>query len=272
MNRQNNESPAELFDNFFGPTLFEPWSEILLEHANLKQGEHVLDLACGTGTVARKAAPMADREGKVVGVDINPGMLEVARTRPVSDGLQIEWQLGDASALDFPDNSFDLVLCQQGLQFFPDRWAALKEIQRILKADGRLALNLWQSLDKHAVFHALAEAEARILNVPTANVSAPFHFPDAAELKALLKAAGYKNIQISAQTLDAVFPSVEAFVELTLFATTAFLPEFDPSDEEGFLQLSQLVSEEIAPVLDQHRSGERLIFPMHWNIGLAYVQ
>jgi ubiquinone/menaquinone biosynthesis C-methylase UbiE len=277
MSQQQDRSPAEVFDSFFGPTLFSPWAEVLLDYAQPQPGERVLDLACGTGTVARKAAPLVGAAGTVVGADINPGMLEVARAYPDPEGVPIAWQAHDAASLDFPDDSFDLVLCQQGLQFFPNRWAALKEIQRVLAEGGRLMLNLWQSLERHAVYHALIQAEAQTLGVPREAVAGPFLFPDAEELRALLESAGYRGVQVWSETLDAVFPSTERFVELTLYATTAFLDTFDASDPELFTELSQEVSEAIAPVIDRHRHSpcegcdEHLVFPMHWNIAMAYA-
>src|SRR5215472_13290367 len=118
MSEPSQASPAQLFDQFFRPTLFTPWARSLLQRAAPQSGEQVLDLACGTGTVAQLAAPLVGAEGSVVGVDINPGMLAVAQGQPKPPGTAITWRQGDATALDLPDDSFDLVLCQQGLQFF----------------------------------------------------------------------------------------------------------------------------------------------------------
>ncbi len=192
MSQTQQSTPAEMFDQFFGPTLFTPWARVLLEHAQPQPGERVLDLACGTGTVARLVAPMVEATGKVVAVDIHPGMLSVARERPAPAGAPIKWRMGDATALDLPDKTFDLALCQQGMQFFADRAAAAREMWRVLTDGGRVALSLWQDLHRHPVYEALCEAEARYLAVPLSTVASPWSFTNAEELCAVLEATGFR--------------------------------------------------------------------------------
>jgi ubiquinone/menaquinone biosynthesis C-methylase UbiE len=106
---------------------------ILLEHASPQPGEHVVDVACGMGAVARQTAPRVGAAGTVVGVAINPAMLAVACSLPAPEGASIDWREGNASTLPLPDDAFDLALCQAGLQFFPDRLAALQEMHRVLR-------------------------------------------------------------------------------------------------------------------------------------------
>jgi SAM-dependent methyltransferase len=133
-------SAAETYERYMVPAIFGPWAEDLLALAMPTPGERVLDVACGTGVVARLVAQRVAPTGTVVGFDLNPGMLAVARTLPLPQGAKIEWREGNVSAMPFPDASFDLTLCQQGLQFFPDRSAALREMRRVLAPRGRLAL------------------------------------------------------------------------------------------------------------------------------------
>src|SRR5712664_152339 len=114
-------SAPEIYQKYLVPALFRPWASILLNLVSPKPGDRVLDVACGTGLVTRLAAEQVGRTGKVVGLDISSGMLSVARSVPASGGPRIEWNEGDATTLPFPDSSFDLVVCQLGLQFFPDR-------------------------------------------------------------------------------------------------------------------------------------------------------
>jgi SAM-dependent methyltransferase len=262
-------SPAEMFDRFFGPALFEPWAEELLRHARPQPGEQVLDLACGTGVVARRLAPLVGAAGRVVGVDINPAMLGVARARPAADGASIAWRQGDATSLDLPEQSFDLVVCQQGLQFFDDRPAALRQVRRVLRSDGRLALGVWAGLERHPVYQRLCEAEARELGVPVAAVAAPWSLPDAGEIGRLLAGAGFDRVALIPTSLDVRFPSAKRFVGLTLFAASAFLPHFDWSDEAFRQRLIATVSRAAAPVLDEHRDGEGLRFSTSCNIAVA---
>eukprot|EP01137_Pigoraptor_chileana_P022419 Opistho-2@6959 len=148
-------NPAEVYEQYLGQTIAEPFARALTERAAPRHGERVLDLACGTGAVARQVAPLVGAEGKVLGIDISAAMLSVARSLPVPDGAPIEWLEGDATALKLADRVFDLVLCQQGLQFFSDRRAALLEMRRVLDMGGRLALSVWQGLDHHPMYSAL---------------------------------------------------------------------------------------------------------------------
>jgi ubiquinone/menaquinone biosynthesis C-methylase UbiE len=107
----------EAYERHIVPTLFTPWAEDLLTRVALQPGEHVLDVACGTGIVARLAAPQVGGTGRVVGVDLNTGMLDMARAQALPAGATVEWQEGDATALPCDDATFDVVCCEQGLQF-----------------------------------------------------------------------------------------------------------------------------------------------------------
>jgi ubiquinone/menaquinone biosynthesis C-methylase UbiE len=141
---------------------------------NTQPGERALDVACGTGSVARHVAPLVGAAGQVVGLDISPAMLAVARALPASAGAPIAWQEGNAIRLDLPDDAFELVLCQQGLQFFPDRAAALREMRRVLTAGGRVAISVWQALQRHPVYAALFHATARHLGTTIDTVDVSF--------------------------------------------------------------------------------------------------
>jgi SAM-dependent methyltransferase len=269
MIEQPTLTPAETFDRYFGPVLFQPWAPLLLEHAAPRPGERVLDLACGTGTVSRLVAPLVGPRGRLVGLDLSPAMLAVARARPAPEGAAIEWREGDATATDLPDGAFDLVLCQQGVQFFPNRRAAAREMRRVLTDAGRVALTVWRGLDHHPVYRALIEAEARHLGLPLDDAASPFSFGEAAALHALLDGAGFRQIEIVPRSLTARFPGAERFVSLTLFAATAFLPDFDWEDEAVRSALIEAVSREIAPVVEAHRQGDELVFPMSAHIAVA---
>lgn len=268
MSEPTQASPAQLFDQFFRPTLFTPWARALLQRAAPQPGEHVLDLACGTGTVAQFVAPLVGAEGSVVGVDINPGMLAVAQGQPTPEGAAITWRQGDATALDLPDASFDLVLCQQGLQFFSDRAAAVRGVRRVLKSGGRFVLNVWQSAEHQPVYNALSEAEARHLNVPEAAVSTPSSFGDPNALRVLLEEAGFTHVEVSQESIDVTFPSAVRFVYLNLSGAAAFLPQVW-QDETQRNALIEAVNRDIAPVLEQYRDGDGLRFPTALNFASA---
>jgi ubiquinone/menaquinone biosynthesis C-methylase UbiE len=136
----------ESYEHHMVPTFFKPWAEELLTRATLQRGERILDVACGTGIVARLAAEQVGSSGYVMGVDLNAGMLEVARAQTPTSGATVEWREGDANALPCADTTFDVVFCQQGFQFFPEKAVALREMHRVLVPGGRLALSVWRSL------------------------------------------------------------------------------------------------------------------------------
>jgi ubiquinone/menaquinone biosynthesis C-methylase UbiE len=125
LTRERGSDPAETYEPYLGPAIAHPWTRVLLEIAAPQRVERILDVACGTGSAARHVAPMVGIEGKVVALDVSPAILAVARALPEPSGATIEWLEGNAIHLEVPSGAFDLVLCQQGLQFFPDRAACI---------------------------------------------------------------------------------------------------------------------------------------------------
>jgi ubiquinone/menaquinone biosynthesis C-methylase UbiE len=197
------------------------WAQALVDTANLAEGEKVLDLACGTGIVARKAAPRVGQNGRIVGFDANDAMLRAARQFAEHEGLdRIDWRQGTASAIPFGRQAFDAILCQQGLQYFPDRPAALKEMARVLVPGGRLAISVWRSLDRYPSFMAFARAISTYFGEEALG---PFHdacsLSDKEELRTLLSDAGFSNIRISLEVRTARFMSIEEFIPGYLAAT-----------------------------------------------------
>ena len=143
---QMTGSGPEAYERHLVPAIFAPWAAVLVDLPRLQPGERVLDAACGTGVVARAAAARVGAAGGVTGVDLNPGMLEVARAAAGEAGQSIAWREGNLEALPFADGEFDVVLCQQGLQFCPDKAAAAFELRRVLRDGGRLALSVWRDI------------------------------------------------------------------------------------------------------------------------------
>jgi ubiquinone/menaquinone biosynthesis C-methylase UbiE len=153
-------SAAELYQRYLVPAIASLWAADLIDRAAPRPGERVLDVACGTGVVARLAAERMG-SGRVVGLDINAGMLAAARSLSPGAGPSIEWYEGSALTMPFPDASFDLCLCQLGLQFFPDRPAAMREMFRVLQLGGRVALSVFSAIEHTPVTNALADASGR---------------------------------------------------------------------------------------------------------------
>lgn len=273
MTQQQAVSPAELYQQFFGPALFEPWAAVLVDRAAPQPGERVLDLACGTGIVTRRVAQAVGPGGSVVGVDLSPGMLEVARRLPVSGGGPVEWREGDAGALPLPDGAFDLALCQQGFQFFGDRAAAAREMRRVLTGPGRAVVSVWQGPERHPLLEASNAAVARHLGVPAADLSTPFSFGDGGALRRLLADAGFARVEVSTLTMDASFPSAETFITMTTVAAAAVLPAYahvvaDPASRDALIAVS---TDATGDLLERYRDGDGLTFPWTANIAVAHV-
>ena len=265
------ENPAETYERYFVPAMFVPWAQVLLERAAPQPGERVLDVACGTGVVARLVAPQVGPTGTVVALDMNPAMLAVARSVLTAEGAAIVWQEGSALALPFAEADFDLVLCQQGLQFFPDRVAALREMRRVLRPDGRVALSVNQALQDNPVYEALYGAIARHLGTTAPAIASPFALGDADELRALFRAAGFQQVEVAPVTLTVRFPEPARFVQLTVLSSAAVLPVFARMDPAARTALVEAVARELEPALRSHIDGDTVAFPMAAHIGLAHV-
>jgi SAM-dependent methyltransferase len=182
---------AENYQRYFVPAIGAPLAYELVERAALRPGERVVDVACGTGVVTRLAAERVGPAGTVVGVDFNPAMLAVASD---ADGAgAIEWHEANADALRLPDESFEVVLCQLGLQFFADRAKALREMRRVLVPGGRALVSVPGPAPR--LFAVADEAVARHLG-PDASVFLhtvfSLHEPD--ELRSLLVDAAFVDV------------------------------------------------------------------------------
>ena len=203
-------SAPENYERFFVPVIATPLATNLIDTAALRRGERVLDVACGTGIVARLAAERVGDTGTVAGIDLNPGMLEVARSVTPSS-MVIEWHQSSAEAISLQDEAFDVVLCQMGLQFVPDKLAALREMQRVLAPGGRLIINVVGP--KPPVFAILAEALARHIKPElSAFVDLVFSLHDTGELQHLISGAGFREVAIRSDTQTLRLPAPEEFL------------------------------------------------------------
>ena len=266
-------TPAHAYQEYFGPAIFEPLLAKLLECAAPKSGDRVLDVACGTGIVTRRVAALAGPRGRVVGVDINPVMLEVARSIPSLGGAPIEWRRGDGTALELPVGAFDLVYCQQGLQFFPDRAAGVSEMRRVLAEGGRAVIATWQGIDRHPLYAALAEAEVPHLSalgveITRRELEAPFSLGSADELRSIFTDAGFEEARIVERSIDARFATPERFIERMEFAYAAVIPQF-AEDLSAFEAYVEAVARDTKEIVERYRDGEHIVVPMHANITVA---
>ena len=185
-------STAESYERYLVPSLFAPWASVLLALARPRPGERVLDVACGTGVVARAAVPMVSPSGWVTGVDLDPANLAVARAVGDPESRFVGWQVGRAERLPLRDAAIDLVVCQFGLMFFSDRPAAVREMHRVTSKGGRLVASTWQGLDRHPFHQAIHVATLDRLGIST--VASVFSLGDADELATLIHSAGFSDV------------------------------------------------------------------------------
>jgi ubiquinone/menaquinone biosynthesis C-methylase UbiE len=252
----------ENYERYLVPSIFGPWATDLVSLAAPQAGERVLDAACGTGVAARLSATYVGPEGKVVGLDINPGMIATARSLTSVPGVPVEWIEGSAVAMPLPDAEFDLVLCQQGVQFFPDRPAALHEMHRVLVPGGRLALSVWRTIHYSPGFAVLKEALERHIGPEAANwMRTPFSLPEAEELQILVVGAGFRDVTIRSAVKNLQFPSSEEFVRRYV-SGTPLAASFAQASENA----RDALLDEIRRGLREYGDDEGLTFPIEANL------
>ncbi len=255
--------PALAYHEYLGPALFVPMARVTLAVAKPQPGERVLDVACGTGIVTSQLPALVGAAGRVTGLDISPAMLAVAKATPSS----IEWREGNGTAIELPAAAFDLVTCQHGLQFFPDRAAGAREMRRMLVSGGRAVVACWQHWSAQAFIATLIRAQATHLGVPEAKVAAPFSLGDGDELRRLFADAGFSRVELQTHTIQTRFPEPEKFVRMTASAAIAVMP-----DQFANVNLDDLVgkiSADLAADMARYREGDHLVFPMPTNLVIA---
>lgn len=230
-------TPAEIYEQHMVPAIFARWAPDLVEAAAVRSGDRALDVACGTGAVTRHLAERVGPAGTVVSLDINPGMLAVART--VVPLPNIEWLEGSAVHMALPDATFDHVLCEQGLQFFPDKPAALAEMRRVLKPGGRLALSCWHAVEHMLGYLALEQALAKRVG-PEQAALPPFSLGDADTLRSLVTGAGFRTVRLRVDAKLIRFHSAEHMVRAVVGGAPTMLGALA---EQGAGVLDAIVAE-----------------------------
>ena len=242
---------AQKYDNHSVPAMFGPLARATLDKTPLPAGAHIIDIACGTGALTREIASQLKGNGRIVGADLNETMIELATQRHPSDAHDATYVASDVCELPFEDAVFDLALCQQGLQFFPDKSAALAEIRRILKKDGKLKLTCWSAVSPFN--GALAEALAdHVGEAASTKAKAPFSFRDGNVIRELLEGSGFIIEAHQSILLERRFED--------LFEQIMALPIEKDLSEAGDV-VTRAVVKDVAVKLEKYAEGEVFVVP-----------
>ncbi|WUR81253.1 class I SAM-dependent methyltransferase [Streptomyces phaeochromogenes] len=236
----------------YGAPINAPFVEAVLDAVDLCPGHQVLDLACGTGFVARAAAARVGPTGHVAAADFNEGMLKVAAAKAPRMYPDIEFTPAPADRLPYPDDTFDAVLCQQGVQFFPDLGAALVEASRVLRAGGRFAATAWAARDRSPYFVAHDRAITEY-GGPEAEAHFAMAFSCPAErLTAALTDAGFHDVVSHDVTFGITLPPLAAFARGHLSA----VPWGQAIEEAGGPDRLTQAAEAVAATLTDHTNPD----------------
>ncbi|MPZ74574.1 MAG: methyltransferase domain-containing protein [Nitriliruptorales bacterium] len=240
-------SAPENYERYFVPAIGEPVARDLIDRAGLRAGERVLDVACGTGIVTRLAAEQVGQTGTVAGLDLNPGMLAVARSVTPPE-VSIDWHEASAEAIPLPDDTLDVVLCGMGLQFMADKPAALREMRRVLAPGGRLVLNAPGPTPPPLA--VMAEALATHVRPEVAGfVHAVFSLHDAEELRGLLEGAGFADVVVDRPLKTLRLPPPQTFLWQYVHSTP-LAGAVAQTDEEARAALEQHMVAGCEPYVD----------------------
>jgi ubiquinone/menaquinone biosynthesis C-methylase UbiE len=258
----NQQSFPEMYEQWLVGPLFRPFAEKIILDLDISPGDSVLDIACGTGIVSRVAKELVGAADRVIGVDISADMLSVARN--VAPG--IEFREGSAAALPLKDGEkFDVVVCHQGFQFFPDRAAAAAQMRRAVKDSGKLAVATWRSDEESPFIHELRRVAERHLG-PIADQR--YNFAEAA-LEAFVRNAGFNNVGVKTISRKVHFDDGAQFVRLNSMAFVGLSAAGKQMDEQQRRHAVDAIVTDSAAVLKSHSKDLAIKFDLATNVATA---
>lgn len=254
--RDQSAASAASYERTAVPAISRPWAERVLHRLAPAPGARVLDLACGTGIVARLAAGRVGPRGRVVGLDISPAMLTVARSQPAPAGAPVHWHLGTAAALPYRAAAFDAAACAFGLMFFADQARALAELRRVLAPGGRLAVSVWGKEAENPVEARLNTVRVRYAGASAAAQQAVVHaLGDPVELWRLLTAAGFRSVAVDSLT-------DEHRVTLAVMPNRVVTPQMDEDARTA-------ARRHVLAVLEPYIDGDHVRYPVSAHLATA---
>ena len=247
---------VRIHEQYLVPAIYAQWAYRVADIAEVEIGHDVLDVACGTGTLARAVRLETGLSGKIIGLDISEKMLESAHRH--SQG--IDWQLGDATEMPFVKNRFDRVMCQFSLMFISNRVAAIKEMLRVCKPDGLVIAATWGALPPGGAYHALIKLVGKLFGAhAAAKMSSPWALGKPGVLDALLLSSSINEYECHERFGKASYPSIRAFVESHM----RLAGEFDNLDADSLQQLWDAANMQLRPFVGP---GGQLIAQLNANI------
>jgi ubiquinone/menaquinone biosynthesis C-methylase UbiE len=198
---------SKVYEEFFVPALLAEWAPVMAKAVEMKYGERILDVACGTGVLARYMKKNYNAD--VTGVDISKEMLSVASEKT----RDIQWVESPAESLPFENDSFDAVTCQFGLMFFNNREGALQEMNRVLKPGRKVSVSVWDTIENSPGYLTLYELlRQEFGDDVSGQLLHPFALGDKALLKEIFRTVGFKSFEIETKKRSAIFPSVRSWI------------------------------------------------------------
>lgn len=262
---------ARIYHNRAVPILFDPWGRRLLENVPVSPGQAVLDVACGSGAVTRLVAAHVGEKGSVTGLDLNPGMIQTAKEVFKDVRLPVEFHVGDATEMPFEDARFDAVVCQQGVQFIPDKARAVQEMHRVLKPEGRAGFTQWLGIDHIPGYRVLCDALDRHVDPKAGDVMrTPFQPETRDNLRRIAEEAGFREVQHEVQVGSVRYPSADEFTQLSIDGV--------PPGPKGHLKAMyegvdatrrQALFEEVRKGLASYTDDQGVVFPMTAHLVVA---
>jgi len=260
----SNLTFAEMYERFLVEPLFRPFAEQLLERARPTASDSVLDVACGTGIVARLARKKMGASAKVVGVDVSGPMLAVARGIDAT----IDWREGNATALPvIADEQFSIVTCHQGLQFVSDKAGAVRELRRVLRAGGHVAVGTWLSIEEIPFVRDLDHIARQQLGPFT---DTRHSFGDGNALATLLSENGFHDAKVETVSHDVMMAdNGPLFARMNAMAVVGMSPKGRALDDADRAQLTGDIAAASMEVLKRYTKDGALTFSLMTNVATA---
>jgi ubiquinone/menaquinone biosynthesis C-methylase UbiE len=253
------------YDTHIVDIFLRDYSRRLVDVAAIKPGDRVLDVGCGTGVLTRLVANKIGSAGQVVGFDLNAGMLARARASGET-ATAIEWRLGNATEMPFADATFDCVICQHGLQFIPNKAAAVSEMHRVLADRGRIVISVWRAIEHCPWQAAIADAvERNIGSEQAAQIRSAFSFGDADQLQQIIVAAGFRGVEIRIERETIRHASMAEYVPGYISATpvAAAVAGLDKEAQAKF-------TTDVRDALAAYCVGDGLAVPIEAHVAIGH--